>query len=169
MAPEVTRCKPYNEKADVFSFGIVLYQLFARQTFAAVLLLLSRGDPVDCEIYAEKVARGYRVPIPARWPEAVRELVAQCWAQDPADRPSMDDVARMLVSAEGGRHGGGMGHGVGDGHGPRALSSPSPPAHPLPPTPTPARPTCGTRARLRRGTRRGSRRSRTRGAGRAAA
>jgi hypothetical protein len=51
MAPEVTRSKPYNEKADVFSFGVVAYQLFARQTFSAVLLLLSRGDPVDCEIY----------------------------------------------------------------------------------------------------------------------
>ena len=60
--------------------------------------MLSKGDPVDCEIYAEKVARGYRVPIPSRWPEPVRELVASCWAQEPEDRPSMDDVARMIVS-----------------------------------------------------------------------
>lgn len=96
MAPEVTRSKPYNEKADVFSFGVVAYQLFARQTFASVLLLLSRGDPVDCEIYAEKVARGYRVPIPKRWPEPVREIIAACWAQEPRDRPAMADVAQLL-------------------------------------------------------------------------
>ena len=97
MAPEVTRSKPYNEKADIFSLGVVLYQLFARQTFSAILLLLSRGEPVDCEIYAEKVARGYRVPISSRWPEAVRELIAACWAQEAADRPSAADVAAQLA------------------------------------------------------------------------
>ena len=97
MAPEVTRSKPYNEKADIFSFGVVVYQLFARQTFSAVLLLLSRGDPVDCEIYAEKVARGYRVPIPRRWPEPVREMIAACWAQEPCDRPPAADIASLLA------------------------------------------------------------------------
>jgi len=146
MAPEVTRSKPYSEKADVFSFGVVLYQLFARQTFAAVLLLLSRGDPVDCEIYAEKVARGYRVPIPSRWPEPVRELVASCWAQEPEDRPSMDDVARMIVRwgkekrRERKERDGGWGSGMdGDGERRTALSD----AHtltlsfPLSPSPSP--------------------------------
>lgn len=59
--------------------------------------MLSKGDPVDCEIYAEKVARGYRVPIPSRWPEPVRELVAACWAHDGADRPSMADVRATLA------------------------------------------------------------------------
>ena len=97
MAPEVTRSKPYNEKADIFSMGVVLYQLFARQNFSAVLLMLSRGEPVDCEIHAEKVARGYRVPIPSRWPEAVRELIASCWAQDSVDRPTAADVAAQLA------------------------------------------------------------------------
>jgi serine/threonine protein kinase len=171
MAPEVTRSKPYSEKADVFSFGVVLYQLFARQTFAAVLLLLSRGDPVDCEIYAEKVARGYRVPIPSRWPEPVRELVASCWAQEPEDRPSMDDVARMIVSWRGGRRGGRERKKNGAGNG--SLLSP---------LLTPfffctltlhrslhsCRLTSGMRAALSSGTWPGSRRSRTRAAGRAA-
>ena len=62
-----------------------------------MLLLLSRGDPVDCEIYAEKVARGYRVPIPRRWPEPVREMIAACWAQEPCDRPPAADIASLLA------------------------------------------------------------------------
>ena len=30
MAPEVFRAEPYNEKADVFSFGIMLYEVRGR-------------------------------------------------------------------------------------------------------------------------------------------
>ena len=30
MAPEVFRSEPYNEKADVFSFGIMLYEVRGR-------------------------------------------------------------------------------------------------------------------------------------------
>ncbi len=33
-APEVHRKEPYNEKADVFSFGILMYQMFARTVLA---------------------------------------------------------------------------------------------------------------------------------------
>lgn len=27
MAPEVLRCQPYNEKSDVFSFAIIMYEV----------------------------------------------------------------------------------------------------------------------------------------------
>eukprot|EP00268_Persea_americana_P061150 TRINITY_DN7698_c0_g1_i4.p1 TRINITY_DN7698_c0_g1~~TRINITY_DN7698_c0_g1_i4.p1 ORF type:complete len:106 (+),score=18.67 TRINITY_DN7698_c0_g1_i4:196-513(+) len=31
MAPEVIRCEPYNEKCDVYSFGIILNELITGQ------------------------------------------------------------------------------------------------------------------------------------------
>ena len=38
MQAQVTRHEPYNEKADVFSLGCLLYELFARELRSAALL-----------------------------------------------------------------------------------------------------------------------------------
>jgi Protein tyrosine and serine/threonine kinase len=46
--------------------------------------------------YAEKLADGFRQPIPAAWPEKVRTLVSDCWQQKPRKRPSAADVLARL-------------------------------------------------------------------------
>ena len=43
-----------------------------------------------------QVASGYRRPLPELWPEGLKMLVGDCWAQEPMLRPSMAAVyARM--------------------------------------------------------------------------
>lgn len=79
MAPEVTLGQPYNEKVDVFSFGMVLFEVLSRK-----LLLLDeiKEDPRrEARAYAERVARGFRPVLPRSWPPALRELLTACWAQ----------------------------------------------------------------------------------------
>ncbi|KAG2482383.1 hypothetical protein HYH03_018679 [Edaphochlamys debaryana] len=94
MAPEMYRNEPYTEKVDVFSFGVIFFELLSRyQTVCAISLA---GTEEEIESYAHKVSTGYRPPIPEAWPDAVRELVAQCWAQEPAQRPPMSDVRARL-------------------------------------------------------------------------
>lgn len=44
----------------------------------------------EIEAYAERVAGGYRPPLPERWPQQLRSLVAACWAQDPVRRGAGD-------------------------------------------------------------------------------
>ena len=39
-----------------------------------------------------QVAEGYRRPLPEHWPPALAELVTECMAQDPGDRPSAAQV-----------------------------------------------------------------------------
>jgi hypothetical protein len=46
------------------------------------------------------VAGGYRRPLPEYWPEELRSLISECWAQDPTARPSMDDVCARLKAMQ---------------------------------------------------------------------
>jgi serine/threonine protein kinase len=71
MAPEVAACLPYNQKADVYSFGIILWELIALQ------------KPYDGmnreEFYRRVVHGGERPPIKQKWPEDLTELMKSCW------------------------------------------------------------------------------------------
>jgi hypothetical protein len=42
------------------------------------------------------VANGHREDLPPYWPPALKALVAACWAQDPAARPSFAQVLDRL-------------------------------------------------------------------------
>lgn len=94
MAPEVFTDRMYNEKVDVFSFGVVMYEVLMRQVTSAVVS--QSGDANMPEMYASKVANGYRRPIPSNWPSALRTLIETCWAGQPERRPSMKLVVRTL-------------------------------------------------------------------------
>ncbi|KXZ49131.1 hypothetical protein GPECTOR_23g6 [Gonium pectorale] len=94
MAPEMYRQEAYTEKVDVFSYGVIIFEVCA---------ISIAGTEEEIESYAAKVSRGYRPPLPAAWPEALRRLIAACWEQDPALRPSMAAVKEALarMQAEG--------------------------------------------------------------------
>lgn len=95
MAPEVLLGAEYNEKVDVFSFGIIMFELFSGY------LIFSRtavkGDEAETLEYAKQVAEGHRESFPGFFPPGLRALIASCWAQDPNERPSFADVLRALV------------------------------------------------------------------------
>ncbi|KXZ50578.1 hypothetical protein GPECTOR_16g753 [Gonium pectorale] len=93
MAPEVIRHEPYNEKVDVFSFGVVLYEVFGR------ILLLESYSRDELENLSARIAQGFRHHRPDCMPQAIWDIVQQCWAQNPADRPTMPLVVRHLELA----------------------------------------------------------------------
>ncbi|KAG2444231.1 hypothetical protein HYH02_009168 [Chlamydomonas schloesseri] len=100
MSPEVYLDLPYNEKADVFSFGVLLYELFTRTLLAATHIGTKRPDLPRilhrCEDYALEVARGYRPARTPGVPDPVWALITQCWQHDPLRRPAMPAVAARL-------------------------------------------------------------------------
>mmetsp|Transcript_11205 Transcript_11205/g.23851 ORF Transcript_11205/g.23851 Transcript_11205/m.23851 type:complete len:263 (-) Transcript_11205:174-962(-) len=85
MAPEVGISLGYGTKADVYSFGILLWEMCALQKpFASI----KSADAFEKQVFID----GKRPPIDRRWPVNVVELINGCWSSTPSKRPSMIDV-----------------------------------------------------------------------------
>lgn len=95
MAPEVYKEEPYNEKVDVFSFGIIMYELYARQLL--IYTQCRTGSEHEVESYAYKVAfKGFRPPQPERIDKEIWEIITDCWESDPLERPDINTVLIRL-------------------------------------------------------------------------
>jgi len=90
MAPELHEKQPYSQKMDVYSFGIVLWELISGDVPFA-------GIKWDTEI-ADRVVRGERPPIPDGCSHSVRDLIEYCWAAEPDIRPSFPEILERLVA-----------------------------------------------------------------------
>jgi hypothetical protein len=90
MAPEQLDRMAYSRASDVFSFGVLLYEIFARSTpwpgLANVNVVL-------------RVSKGERMELPKSIPSAVRKTTKQCWAHEAKERPKMLAVVDELRAA----------------------------------------------------------------------
>jgi serine/threonine-protein kinase TNNI3K len=88
MAPELYEQQGYNEKVDVYSFTLILYEIVVgRQVFSSSLTLPQ---------LALKVAKGGRAEIPPDVDEVVADLIQRGWAADPSERPSFRAIYEEL-------------------------------------------------------------------------
>lgn len=94
MAPEVMRSGSYGPACDVYSFGIVTWQMAVQgkrepfQNLSPVQLLLQ----VSSEGLRPDILETDNIP------PAVADLIVRCWAQDPADRPTFNYIVKQLNS-----------------------------------------------------------------------
>jgi len=87
MAPEVINHQPYDQKADVFSFAIVLWELLTAK------LPYDSMTPLQAAL---GVRQGLRPPIPQNTHPTVENLLKRCWEADPTMRPSFSEIRIML-------------------------------------------------------------------------
>jgi len=92
MSPEQAAGKPLDARSDIFSFGVVLYELLAgRRPFS--------GE-TDLEVL-QKIIHGMPEPLSEGIPQPVRAIVEKALKKDPSERyPSMRDMVvdlRKLV------------------------------------------------------------------------
>ncbi|XP_076235317.1 mitogen-activated protein kinase kinase kinase 7 [Calliopsis andreniformis] len=91
MAPEVFEGSKYTEKCDVFSWGVILWEI------------LSRKKPFD-EIGGSAyrimwaVHVGQRPPLIDGCPKPIEDLMTRCWHKCPEERPSMDEVVKIMTT-----------------------------------------------------------------------
>ena len=91
MAPEVLEGSQYSTSADVYSFAVLLLELYT-----AVEPYATDSFPAPWHI-ARFVTQGRRLPIPDTVPRAIAALIDHGWRQKPAERPTFDDIADALA------------------------------------------------------------------------
>ena len=88
MAPEVARSEPYNLTADVYSFGLLLWQVCSMDLPYDGM---NRQDHSELVVYGDE-----RPPLDASWSTPLRILMKRAWEPDPSVRPSMDSIYKIL-------------------------------------------------------------------------
>jgi len=89
MAPEIMLRQPYNEKVDVYSFAIVLWEIITRK----------KPFPNHTEpfVFCKAVCLAQeRPPIPPDIPQALQHLLTICWSPNPQDRIAFDEIVFRL-------------------------------------------------------------------------
>ena len=102
MAPEVALNQPYNEKVDIYGFGLIMYQIITGVT----PFLAFKSN----QYYSEVVHNKYRPSLEyddngrqIRMNEDLRNLIRQCWNDNHAHRPSATSIHAAIEGIETGK------------------------------------------------------------------
>uniref|UniRef100_A0A8C9WR54 Mitogen-activated protein kinase kinase kinase n=1 Tax=Scleropages formosus TaxID=113540 RepID=A0A8C9WR54_SCLFO len=88
MAPEVIRNEPVSEKVDVWSFGVVLWELLTGE--------IPYKDVDSSAIIWGVGNNSLQLPVPDSCPDGFKILLQQCWNHKPRNRPSFRQILLHL-------------------------------------------------------------------------
>jgi len=89
MAPELfQRRTKYSKHADIYSFGMVLWEIASRAVPFA--------DAQNQAVLMHWVEKGEQEEIPEKTPEGFAKLITKCWNKTPSERYSADKIVRVL-------------------------------------------------------------------------
>ena len=84
MAPEVIRNEPCNEKVDIWSFGVCVWELLTGE--------LPYKNVDSSAIIWGVGSNSLQLPLPSTCPEGFKLLIKQCWSSKPRNRPSFRHI-----------------------------------------------------------------------------
>ena len=90
---QVTRHEGYTKSADVFSYGMLLFELIAHEVPFADRPPLQAAVAIGLQ--------DLRPPLPPETPPPIERLVKMCWARRPQSRPKFEEVIALLNEAHG--------------------------------------------------------------------
>ncbi|KAJ7986877.1 hypothetical protein DPEC_G00332960 [Dallia pectoralis] len=104
-APESLTESKFSVGSDVWSFGVVLYELFTYSdknsspptVFMGVMGSDKQGQMIVYHLI-DLLKRGYRLPAPKDCPEEINMMMTECWNSDPGRRPTFKKLADSVES-----------------------------------------------------------------------
>ncbi|XP_054675327.1 mitogen-activated protein kinase kinase kinase 21 isoform X2 [Grus americana] len=93
MAPEVIKSSMFSKGSDIWSYGVLLWELLTGE-------VPYRGIDGLAVAYGVAVNK-LTLPIPSTCPEPFAKLMKECWEQDPHIRPSFALILEQLTAIEG--------------------------------------------------------------------
>ncbi|KAG6672983.1 hypothetical protein I3842_16G086900 [Carya illinoinensis] len=88
MAPEVLRNEPANEKCDIYSFGVILWELSTLQQ--------PWGGMNPMQVVGAVGFQHRRLDIPDDMDPAIADIIEKCWQTDPKLRPTFAEIMAAL-------------------------------------------------------------------------
>lgn len=91
MAPESISKREFSPASDVWSFGVVVWEMFNPQ----------KVYPYHNMVHEEmliNIATGYRLPTPRNGPPIVAHIMKACWNTEPSNRPSFLLITNLLTT-----------------------------------------------------------------------
>lgn len=87
-APELLQGLPAHDKSDVFSLGVLLWQVFTGQ------IPFANWEEIKI---VNAIKNGQREILPDSVPSAIGQLIKQCWEADPTNRPDAFTIIQTLA------------------------------------------------------------------------
>lgn len=88
LSPEIVQNQPYNFKSDIWSLGVLLYEMMA---------LKMPFDAKSLPMLSLKIIKGQYDSIPKLFSDDLKNLVKTLLNTDPGKRPSINDVLSKLI------------------------------------------------------------------------
>src|SRR4051794_23457765 len=90
VAPEVLRGHPYTQASDIYSFSMIMYEVFTSGLPPYAVYdekeKYYKEIPHDLTLQL-KIMEGERPKFSTKIPQLLEDLINQCWNVDPKQRP----------------------------------------------------------------------------------
>ena len=90
MAPESLQAKQYSVKSDVWSWAVVVYEVFSKggEPYGNVLPIVAATNVLQGKTLEED--------LPSKVPEELKRLLVRCWSKSADSRPTFDEIYQHL-------------------------------------------------------------------------